>query len=156
MRSIEWRYFRWYWVTRNYPIPPPFPSHACTVRKRPNRSSSFLIRRLPSAYLTMYRKGIRVSPKTRVLLCRNFPETLALENFATARRSSESGAVNLGGRSVWQTGDGRRSPVYYTVGVKHRIARVCQRQRRLFNLYYKTSLRLYPSSLLKFKTSDLT
>jgi len=25
-----------------------------------------------------------------------------------------SGAVNLGGRSVWQTGDGRRSPVYHT------------------------------------------
>ena len=45
-----------------------------------------------------------------------------------------TGVVNLGGRSVWQTG---LSPVYHTDrlhlhgGVRHCVARVCQRQQRL-------------------------
>jgi len=43
---------------------------------------------LPLAYPTLCWKGIRVSPKIRVLPSRTYSHTLELENFATARRSS--------------------------------------------------------------------
>jgi len=55
-----------------------FLSQAGTVRKRLNRFSSFLAHRLPSAYPTLCWKGIRVSPKIRVIPSRPFTHTLDL------------------------------------------------------------------------------
>jgi len=50
-----------------------------------------------------------------------------------------SGAVNLGGQSVWSTGDvishslshWPSTSVYGTVGARHCVAQVCQQHRRL-------------------------
>jgi len=62
-------------------------TQAGIVRKRLNRSSSFLAQRLPSAYPTLRWKGIELSPKLRALPSGTLTQSLDLENFATARRS---------------------------------------------------------------------
>jgi len=117
MRSIEWHYFQWPWVTPNYPKPPS------TVWKQLNRSSFVLAQMLPLTYPTQCWEGMRVSLKIRLLLSRTFTQTLDLENYTT--------------------GDGRRSPIYHTycphlystVGIRHGVVWVCQWQRRLVYMY---------------------
>ena len=46
-------------------------------------------RRFLSAYPTLHFEEIRISPKGRVLLSETLPQTLDLENFSTACRSSK-------------------------------------------------------------------
>ena len=50
---------------------------------------SFLVQKHPSAYPKLCWKGIRVSPKIRVLPSRTFCQTRDLENFTTACQSSQ-------------------------------------------------------------------
>jgi len=52
-------------------------------------SSNFLANMFPSTHAALCWKGIRVSPKIRALPSGTLPQTLDLENFATARRPSQ-------------------------------------------------------------------
>jgi len=80
MRSIEWRYFQWPWLTR-----PNYRNDPISVT---NRSSSFLAQRFPSTYTTgVGREFGYLQNKIRVFPSGSFTQTLDLENFATARLS---------------------------------------------------------------------
>ena len=64
------------------------------LSKRLNESDWFLARELPSTYPTLCCKEIQVSPKIRALPSGTLLQTLDLENFAMAYRSSKR-AINL-------------------------------------------------------------
>jgi len=64
--------------------PPVCPSQAGVISKRLDESSWFLAWRLPSTYPTLRFKEIRVSLEIRLLPSETLPQTLDLENFATA------------------------------------------------------------------------
>jgi len=67
----------------------PFSSQAGNVRKRLNRSCSFWHRSVPRIILHRFGREFGYLHKIRVLPCRIFTQTLDLDNFATARRSSQ-------------------------------------------------------------------
>ena len=72
-------------------------------------SDCFVAREFLSTHPTLYFKEIRVSPKLMVLPSGTLTQTLDLENFATAYRSSKC-VIDLGGSSQRDKLDHRRSP----------------------------------------------
>jgi len=76
-------------------------SQVGVLSKRLNESSWFLARELHLTYPTLCYKKIQVPSKIRVLPSGTLLQTLDLENFATAYRSSKQRVINLarqGGR----------------------------------------------------------
>ena len=72
-------------------------SQVCVLLKRLNKSGCYLVWELPSTYPILCYKEIQVPSKIRVLV--TFLQTLDLENFATAHRSSKR-VINLA-RERW-------------------------------------------------------
>ena len=94
MRSIEWRNFRWPWVTPNHPISVTSWPCAKTAEQTVCAGGNSGISKIKGIFLKTFHPNSG----------RKFRNCTSIV----------SGAVSLDALSMWSAGDGRRSPVCHT------------------------------------------